>query len=73
MKKAAEKAMILRLEHLIDEELSLIEETTSDKTERLEKADVLYNMFKYLSNYEELKPVLQKFFSEKAKKEKWER
>lgn len=73
MKKVGEKAMIVRLEHLINEELALIEETTSDKTERLEKADVLYNMFKYLSNYEELKPVLKKFFKEKHEKEKWER
>lgn len=73
MKKIGEKAMILRLEHLIQEELALIQETTSNTTERLEKADVLYNMFKYLSNYHELKPVMQKFFREKQKKEKWER
>ena len=63
MKKIGEKAMILRLEHLIQEELALIQE----------KADVLYNMFKYLSNYHELKPVMQKFFKEKQEKEKWER
>ena len=73
MKKVAEKAMILRLEHLIKEELALLKETTTDTSELLSKGNVLFNIHKILSNYDELEPVLKKFFNEKYKKEKWER
>lgn len=52
--------MILRMEHLIAEELALLEETAPDINERLAKASVLKNIHVFLSNYEENCKVLAK-------------
>ncbi len=38
---------------------------------KLSKMDDIDNMLKIIANYDELKPVLQKYFAEKHKKEKW--
>ncbi len=42
-----------------------------DPVEALQRINVLWDINRYLENYEELKPVLQKFFIQKAKKNKW--
>lgn len=53
MKKAGQKAMILKMEHIIAEELALLKETTPDINEKLERADVLINIHTFLRDYEE--------------------
>lgn len=40
---------------------------------RLEEMNDIQNMLKIVDNYNELEPILKKFFEQKAKKEKWER
>lgn len=39
---------------------------------RISKMNDIENMLKIIQNYEELTPVLAKFFEEKYNKEKWE-
>ena len=46
-------------------------DNVNDPIEALHRIDVLWNINQYITNYEELKPVLQKFFIQKAKKNKW--
>jgi hypothetical protein len=38
---------------------------------KCEKMNVIFNLQKVLDNYDELEPLLTKFFAEKAKREKW--
>lgn len=42
-------------------------------SEKIDRMDTILNMTKIIQNYDELKPVLQKFFREKIQDEKWER
>lgn len=66
---------------VLDDELSKVQEKLlerlkeidkiKDPIESLHRIDVLWNINQYLTNYEELKPVVQKFFIQKAKREKW--
>lgn len=39
--------------------------------DKLSKMDDIDNMLKIIANYDNLKPVFQKYFAEKHKKEKW--
>jgi hypothetical protein len=64
--------MLLRLSNLVLKEINLLKETSNNKEEMLEKANVLFNLNKFISNYDELEPVLIKFFAEKNRKEKFE-
>ena len=42
-----------------------------DIVEKLSEMNDIQNMLKILDNFEELRPVLQEYFAEKYKKEKW--
>ena len=42
-----------------------------DRKELIENANVLYNLNKILANYDELEPVLTKYFADKYRKERW--
>ena len=68
------KVQLTRLRNVVKAEIKHITESdlhTAD--EKLEQLDVLHNIYKILNNYNELKPVLQRYFAEKAEKNKWER
>lgn len=58
-----EKEIIKIMQKHIFDELDKLKE--KDKTEMFEKADVLYNMNLILNNYNDLKPVLKKYFRER--------
>lgn len=73
----AKKLEIERLEQLILNELDAMstpmELKATDDNQKLARAGVLFNIYKVLVNYDEIEPVLSKFFGEKAKKMKfWE-
>ena len=63
--------IIRSFEKTVEEELKKLDEIES-KEEQIEKFDVIFNMYKILQNYDELKPTLIKFFNQK-KKENFER
>lgn len=63
-----EKEIIKIMQKHIFDELDNLKE--KDKTEILEKADVLYNMNLILNNYNDLKPVLKKYFRERKRKDR---
>lgn len=42
-----------------------------DINSKYEKMNVLFNIKKYLDNYEDLEIILKDFFREKAQKDKW--
>lgn len=55
----------------ISYEMYKVEHEKTSKNEKLEKADVLYKMYRIATNLDELTPTLEKFFEEKHKKEKY--
>lgn len=63
-----EKEIIKIMQKHIFDELDNLKE--KDKTEMFEKADVLYNINLILSRYNELKPVLKKYFRERKWKDR---
>jgi hypothetical protein len=65
-----ERCEINRIRHLMSEEMDSILEI-KDKQERTDKGLVIFRMNKILDNYDELTPILNKFFEEKHYKEKW--
>ena len=65
-----ERCEINRIRHLMSEEIDSILEI-KDKQERTDKGLVIFRMNKIFDNYDELTPILDKFFEEKHYKEKW--
>ena len=65
-----ERCEINRIRHLMSEEMDSILEI-KDKQERTNKGLVIFRMNKIFDNYDELTPILDKFFEEKHYKEKW--
>lgn len=65
-----EKSEIEIVEKYIAEELKRVEQI-GGREEMISRGMVLDRLFKVLSNYDELVPVLNKFFEEKHYKEKW--
>ena len=65
------KDILLVISKTLKQELDKQKDIT-DRKELLENANVLYNLNKILANYDELEPVLAKYFAEKYRKEKWE-
>lgn len=62
---------IQMLEQTLQEELKKIDNLKS-KEEQIQKFNVIYNMHKIFSNYDELEPVLTDFF-DKKRRENFER
>lgn len=67
-----EKDEIRAVQKYLLKELEKIHEL-DNPGEALQRIDVLWNINRYLENYEELKPTMQKFFIKKARKEKYGR
>ena len=65
------QAIIEKFEKIILDELNKIKEIPS-LDNRLLTTETLFQIYKYLKNFDELKPILDKYFEEKHKKEKWE-
>lgn len=55
----------------ISNEMDKIIKDNATKEIKLEKADILFRLYKIVDNFEELQPTLEQFFLEKAKKEKF--
>lgn len=64
--------IIKSFEKTVEEELKKLDKIES-KEEQIEKFDVIFNMYKILQNYDELRPTLIKFFREKRNKDTLER
>lgn len=64
------KQEITELEQYINKRLKQLEQI-QDNNEMTDRADVLFNVFKVLKNYEELEPILSQFLDKKHYKEKW--
>ena len=62
-----------KLANTLKAEAEYITKNETDKKAKMTKLNTLLNLAKILDNYDELEPTLQKFFYEKAQKEKWER
>lgn len=60
-----------RLFEVLKEEATYIMKTDDDISNKIDKMNDIINLQKVLENYEELQPVLKKFFDDKALEEKW--
>ena len=63
--------IINKFERLIKVELEKAGDI-EDKEEKKIKLDTLYKINKYVANFDELEPVLNKYFYDKKRREKWE-
>lgn len=66
------KLLRSRLEEALKEEATYIMRTDGKTLDKIDRMDEVINMQKILENYDELEPILKKFFDEKAKKDKWQ-
>lgn len=66
------KEIITKFEEKVKEEIENLDNIDNEK-ERYIRLDTLYKIHKYLVNFDELEPVLNKFFEDRKNKEKWER
>lgn len=62
--------IIRKIEMLINTEVDELK-LENDKDKRAEKLDTLYKFYHICENFDELDPVLKKFFKDKNDKEKW--
>ena len=68
------KVALKRLRRLVAQQMAYVQENNSfDINEKTEQMTVFFRMDKILANYDELEPVLQKYFAEKAEKERFNR
>lgn len=56
---------------LLKDEADTTIRSNDELMNKVKKMNDITNLIKIMDNYEELEPVLQKFFKEKAEKEKW--
>lgn len=56
----------------LEKEAYNIMETDGDIKGKINRMNEIFNIKKILESYDELEPVLAKYFKEKAQKEKWE-
>lgn len=52
---------------------AILDVPVQNQEEMLMRTEMVMNINKYICNYEELRPVLTRYFEEKSRKEKWER
>lgn len=62
--------IILKFEKLVSKEVESLESTTADDYEKLLRLDTLYKIHQYLYNFDELEPVLTKYFEDKKRRDK---
>lgn len=65
------QAIIKKFKKIILDELNEIKKVPN-LDDRLLTAETLFQIYKYLKHFDELKPILDKYFEENHKKEKWE-
>lgn len=67
------KMLYKKMDNILRTEAQRTMENEKDIKEKAEKMNDLFNLKKIIDNYDELEPVLRKFFIEKNKKERLER
>lgn len=65
-----EKTEKREIQKFISNELDKVAKSKT-REERLDKTQMLFRLNQYLDNYDELTPVLEKYFEEKYKRDKW--
>ena len=60
-----------KLNNILRTEAQRTLENEKDRKVKLMKMNDIFNLKKILDNYDELEPILKKYFDEKAIKEKW--
>lgn len=62
----------IKLMNSLKSEAKIIMNSGEDITTKIRRMNDIDNMFKIIQDYDELEPLLKKFYKEKSKKEKWE-
>ena len=65
------KSLKNNLNEALKSEATYIMRTDEDISIKIDRMNEVINMQKIIENYEELQPILKKFFDEKVQKEKW--
>ena len=65
-----EKAEKREIQKFINTELEKIG-NIKNRDERIDKTQILFRLNQYLQNYDELTPIMEKFFEDKYKRDKW--
>lgn len=67
------KMLYKKMDNILRTEAQRTMENEKDQKEKIERINDIFNLKKIIDNYDELEPVLRKFFIEKNKKERLER
>lgn len=67
----AKNEMIEKLENTILNELDELNKSNENIQEKLEKGDVLFDVYKILRDYDKLQPKLKEIYAEEARKAKF--
>ena len=59
------------LSNTLKHEAKHILEYEEDMKAKIERMNIIFNFQKIINNYDELEPVLKKFFTKKAEQNKW--
>lgn len=65
------KSLKNSLNETLKSEATYIMRTNEDISVKIDRMNEVINMQKIIENYDELEPILKKFFDEKALKGKW--
>lgn len=68
-----EKSIYVKVDNVLKAESEYIMKHEKDTKAKLNKMNTLFNLKKFIDNYDELEPLLKEFFNKKADKEKWEK
>ena len=67
------KDLKIKLGNVLKAEADYVGRTETDLTNKYVKLNDIFNLLKIIDNYDELEPVLKKYFQEKADKDRFDR
>lgn len=67
------KDLKIKLGNVLKAEADYVERTETDSTNKCVKLNDILNLLKIIENYDELEPVLKKYFREKADRNRFDR
>ena len=68
-----DKNLHTKIDNVLKTEAEYVLKNEKDKYKALDKMVNIERLKKYIDNFDELIPILDKYFDEKREKEKWER
>ena len=65
------KIIQTKLNNILKAELQAVKQSDEEMSEKVDRVNTIANLKKIVDNYDELEPVLKKYFEKKAQDKKW--